>query len=202
MATKQTPANLAQRDSREVQDLRALERTIEHPALGDRLTFLRTTQETGGDYLLCQVELPPRSATEGAMHYHLSFVETFEVLEGQLNLLIDGRHRVLKAGQKAQAPKGARHRFWNASDAPVVYTTEMRPARNFEKSLRIAYGLARDGKTFQSGLPKNVFHLALLFQLSESYATGIPLIMQKALFGAIAKIATWIGADKALEKYV
>ena len=33
--------------------------TIEHPVTGERMTFLRTSQETGGEYVLVELELAP-----------------------------------------------------------------------------------------------------------------------------------------------
>jgi hypothetical protein len=33
------------------------------------------------------------------------------------------------------------------------------------------------------GVPKNVFELALLYELSESYMVGMPLFLQKGVFG-------------------
>ena len=185
-----------------VEQARPLERTIENPAIGEHVTFLKTAEETGGKHLLCQVEIAPHGAQKGAMHFHLTFTESWEVLEGELNLTIDGEHRVLEVGQRAVAQPGAHHKFWNAGDVPVVYKVEMRPARNFEQGLRVASGLSRDGKTYRNGLPKNIFHLALLFQLSESYAAGMPLIVQKVVFAALAKVGVWIGADKAFDKYL
>jgi hypothetical protein len=79
---------------------------------------------------------------------------------------------------------------------------ELRPARNFEKALRIAYGLASDGKVTAKAVPKSIWHLALLFQLGESYLPGLPLPIQRGMFGALAGMARLLGKDKELEKYV
>ena len=75
------------------------QRVIENPLIGDRVTFLKTTEETNGEYLLAKVELAPHGGN--AMHYHLTFTEAFEVLEGRLNVDLDGRHLVLGPGEKA-----------------------------------------------------------------------------------------------------
>jgi len=176
------------------------ERVIENPVIGDRVTFLETAEETNGEYLLAKVELAPRGGN--AMHYHLTFTEAFEVLEGRLNVDLDGRHLVLEPGEKALVPVGSPHRFYSTSDEPVTFTVEMRPARRMEEALRVAYGLARDGKTNAKSVPRNILQLALLYELGESYLVGMPLSVQKAVFGLLAKVARWRGVDKSLEKYL
>ena len=83
----------------------------------------------------------------------------------------------------------------------MVFEVEIRPARNFEKSLRAAFGLAEDGKTNDKGVPKNLFELALIYELSESYIVGMPLSVQRGIFGALARVARWRGYDPEFSKY-
>ncbi len=176
------------------------DRTIDNPVIGDRVTFLKTTQETNGEYLLMQIELAPHGGT--TKHYHVAFTETFEVLEGELHVSVDGHEHVLGAGDKAFVPMRAAHHFYSTSDEPVVFRLETRPARTMEQATRIAYGLARDGKTNAKAVPRNIWELALVFDLGESYLVGMPLVLQQAIFGILARIARWRGVDKRLEKYV
>ncbi len=166
----------------------------------DRITFVKTTEETNGEYLLLKEEVAPHGGTP--MHYHVSFTEKFEVLEGQLNIMIAGEHKILKAGQGTFVPLKAHHRVFNTSETPVAYMTEVRPARQFEKALRVDYGLARDGKTNAEAIPTNLWHLALLFQLSESYLPGVPLRIQQGISGVLASIAKRLKKDKEFEKYL
>jgi hypothetical protein len=98
-------------------------------------------------------------------------------------------------------PLTTAHRFWNSSTEPVVFEVEIRPARNFEKAVRAASGLAEDGKTNDKGVPKNILELALIYELSESYIVGMPLFLQKGIFGALARIARWRGYDPEFSKY-
>ena len=137
------------------------------------------------------------------MHYHLAFTERFEVLDGRLDMCVGSKknHIVLTAGRSAFAPLYTPHCFWNGSDEPVVFVGEIRPARKMERSLRAAYGLARDGKTKKKGVPINPFELALLYELSESFIVGIPLFLQKGGFGALAKVARWRGYDPEFARY-
>jgi quercetin dioxygenase-like cupin family protein len=175
-------------------------RVIENPVIKDRATILKSRDDTNGAYLLEKLEVAPGG--ENLMHFHTSFTEKFSVVDGQLNVSLNGEEKVLKAGEFAFVPAMAHHRFYNTSDEYVTAIVEIRPARNFEKALRIGYGLARDGKVNAKAVPKNIWHLALLFQLGESYMSGVPLFLQRGIFGTLAGIAKLLGQDKALEKYV
>ena len=110
-------------------------------------------------------------------------------------------HLVLAEGESVFVPLNTAHRFWNSSTEPVVFEVEIRPARNFEKSLRAQFGLVQDGKTNDKGIPKNILELALLYELSESYVAGMPLFLQKGIFGALARVARWRGYDPEFSKY-
>ena len=177
-------------------------RVVENPVIGDRVTFLQTTQETNGEYLLIQVELTPHGGVNNPLHYHLTFKEGFEVQDGQLHVDVDGETLILDAGDTAEAPIGSAHRFYNSSDEPVMFLMEIRPARQFEQGIRVAYGLARDGKTTRRSIPKNIWHAALLFDISETYLRSIPVMLQKAIFGTLARIARWRGIDNDFAKYL
>jgi mannose-6-phosphate isomerase-like protein (cupin superfamily) len=136
-----------------------LERTIENPVTGERYTSLATAEETNGELLKVKAEIP--AGTPGVpLHYHLTFTEGFEVLEGRLDLRVGEGHLVLGSDESAMVPLGTAHRFWNAGSKPAIFEAEIRPARKMEQSLRAMVGLARDGKTDDRGVPKNIFELA------------------------------------------
>ncbi len=178
----------------------AQDRVIENPEIGDRVTFLRTTEETNGEYLLLQIELAPRGGN--SLHYHPTFTEEFHAVAGQLNVELEGRHLTLEPGERALVPIGARHRFYSTSDEPIVFEVEIRPARRFEEGARIGYGLARDGLVRPGGMPKSIWHAALLFQLGGTYPAGIPGWLIRPPLGLLAVIARWRGIDRDLAKYL
>jgi mannose-6-phosphate isomerase-like protein (cupin superfamily) len=177
-----------------------LERTIENPVTGERYTFLATAEETNGELLRVKAEIP--AGTPGVpLHYHLTFTEGFEVLEGRLDLRVGEGHLVLGSDESAMVPLGTAHRFWNAGSKPAIFEAEIRPARKMEQSLRAMVGLARDGKTDDRGVPKNIFELALLYELSESYIVGMPLFLQRGVFGILARLARGRGYDPEFSRY-
>ena len=129
-----------------------LPRTIENPVTGEQVTFLATAKETNGEYVGIRNETAP-GAPGVVLHYHLTYSEAFKVLEGSLDMCVGSKknHLVLTEGDSAFVPLNTVHRLWNSSTEPVVFEVEIRPARNFEKSLRAAFGLAEDGKTNDKG---------------------------------------------------
>jgi mannose-6-phosphate isomerase-like protein (cupin superfamily) len=179
-----------------------LPRTIENPIAGERVTFLATAEETNGEYVKIRNE-----ASAGAqgvvMHYHRAYTEAFKVLKGRLDVCVgtEENHLVLAEGQSAFVPLSTAHRFWNSSTEPVIFEVEIRPARNFEKAIRAQFGLVGEGKTNEKAIPKNLFELALIYELSESYIVGMPLFLQKGIFGALARIARWRGYDPEFSEY-
>ena len=179
--------------------MKNLPRTITNPINGETVTFIKTARETGGAYILVEVELSPGGGV--GMHYHTAFTEHFEAVEGRLGIQSGGQTLFLKPGETADVPLRVRHRFFNPSaDQKIRFRTTISPARQFEEMLRIIYGLARDGKTNDKGMP-NIWHMSIVFQKGESYMPNMPIRFQKAVFGLIAKIARLMGKHKELYPY-
>ncbi|MBO9595767.1 MAG: cupin domain-containing protein [Niabella sp.] len=179
--------------------MQTLPQTITHPLIGDTVTFLKTADETNGAYTLVEVVLLPGGGND--LHYHVDYIEVFEVLEGVLGIQYGKTEHYLNPGDTLTVPKKVVHRFFNRDPRhPVKFRVTIQPARHFEVMLRIAYGLAVDGKINKKGLP-HIWHLAILFQKGESYLPGVPLVIQKGIFGILARIACIRGVHRELYKY-
>ncbi|MFC0214998.1 cupin domain-containing protein [Paenibacillus chartarius] len=175
----------------------SLSRTIENRLAKDRVTFVTTAEESGGAYEYVKVELAPGGGV--GLHYHLAFTEHFEALHGELHLEVDGSILTLHPGESASAAPGVPHRFFNPGSESIMFHVKIAPARSFERMLRIAYGLVKDGKVHEkSGIPRNIFELAVMFKLGETYMKGIPLWLQKGMFGTLYRIATHLGVEERL----
>jgi hypothetical protein len=121
------------------------------------------------------------------------------VISGALEVTVGGETRTLTAGQKAVAPVNTLHNFHNATDEPTTFLIELRPSSSgFEKALRVAYGLASDGLSNSKGLPKNLYHTALLFEWGEGRLPGLFAVLEP-MFGLLAKRARRKGIDRELE---
>ena len=172
-------------------------RRIYNPIQKDYATFLETSEESGGERTLIEIEVAPDGGT--APHYHLTYAERFEVLEGELEVMVGGETHTLTEGENAVAPKNTLHNFHNATDRPTTFLVEFRPGHGgFEKALKVAYGLAADGRANSRGLPKNLYHTALLFEWGEGRMPGIFTLIGP-LMRLLAKRARREGIDRELE---
>ena len=173
------------------------DRRYYHLLLKDYATFLKTSEETGGEYTLIEVQVAPGGGN--APHYHKTYDERFEVLEGALEVLVGEETLTLHPGEKAVAKKNTLHRFRNPTDEPTTFLVELRPGHGgFEKALKAGYGLAADGRTLSDGTPKNPYHLGVLLEWSEMRLPGI-FTLAEPFFRLLARRARRKGIDKELE---
>ncbi len=175
-------------------------RTITNPINGDKLTFLKTCEETNGESFTAELEVfsNAQGSSAGPPHYHASYTESFHVLEGELTLTIGNKTVVLKKGQSATIPLRTIHTFSNKTSQTVKAIVETLPGlQGFENGLYIMYGLAADGKTTKNGMPKSIAHVALLMAMSDTRFGGIMSVIN-TLMMLIAKKARKMGIEQEL----
>ena len=178
-----------------------MERKIYNPVQKDQVTFVLTSEETGGERTLVEVELAPGGGV--GLHYHKTYSESFECLQGEVQVKLGRKLNILRPGDKAIAHPNMNHLFQNRSGQPCKFRVELRPgSKGFERSLQIAYGLATDGQVDKKGFPKDRLALAWLFDISESNLPGWMSIFEYFLRKQAQK-ARKTGLDqKLLAKYV
>ena len=178
-----------------------MEKRIFNPIQKDTVTFLKTAKETNGEYTLVEVELADKGGV--GLHYHKTYSEKFESLDGEVQVQLGKKMHTLKQGESATASPNVNHLFRNRSGSPCRFRVELRPAsRGFEQSLQIGYGLAGDGLCKPNGFPKDKLALAWLFEISESNQPGL-LHFFEFILRKQARKAKQKGLDKMLiEKYV
>jgi quercetin dioxygenase-like cupin family protein len=178
-----------------------MERTIYNPIQKDTVTFLKTHEDTAGEYTLVKVELADGGGV--GLHYHKTYSEKFDCVEGELQVKTGRTVHVLRPGQSVTAAPNVNHLFRNRSGASCKFLVELRPAsRGFEQSLQIGYGLANDGLTRKNGFPRDRLALAWLFGISESNLPGwmsvFEFILRRQAIQAVKK-----GIDRQLtDRYV
>ena len=169
-----------------------LTKTIVNPLIRDEVTFKQTTAGTNGRITSLIVTLMPGGGTP--MHYHRRFSETFIVVQGELALELTGRKLILREGQEFTVRKNQAHRFENETGKPVIFTTIIIPgSAGFENALCILYGLARDKRTNQVGIPKNLIELAAVLEMSDMRQVGLaalltPIMKILALVARVSKV--------------
>lgn len=146
---------------------------IEHPVTGERITFLATAEDTGGEYLRMELRAAPGGFVPGGLHLHPHQTERFQVLEGTLRFVVGGEESDLGPGQEVTVPAGTPHAWRNPSGAgEIVAILEFRPALNAEEVFESAFGLAQDGKVDpRTGVPDQPW-LALIVVHYHDVAHG------------------------------
>lgn len=173
-------------------------RRIVNPIQDDVVTFLETSDESGGERSLNELEVAPGGKV--TPRYHLSYTERFFVLEGRLSVQIGDRQLVLEPGEEATVPTGTLHAWANAGTERAVAHVEMRPGQpGFERSLRILYGLAADGLVRKDGRPCNLLHTALLLEWGDARLPCAYAVLERGL-RLLAAIARRLGIDRELVK--
>src|SRR5688572_5535501 len=92
-----------------------MERRIYNPVQKDYFTFIKTSEETNGEYTLVEVELAPQGGV--GIHYHKTYSEKFDCLDGELKVQAGKTIHTLTPGQSVTALPNVNHRFFNASNA-------------------------------------------------------------------------------------
>ena len=85
------------RTTEKIETLRSGKRRYYHPGQKDYATFLQTSEETGGERTLIEIELAPGGGNQP--HYHLTYDEHFEVPEGALEVQLGKASRTLRPGE-------------------------------------------------------------------------------------------------------
>ncbi len=90
--------------------------------------------ETDDSYGLVEVTSPP-GVPGPPPHFHKSEREFFLILQGRLDVMVDGAWRSLEAGTYIELPPDTTHTFVNNTGQDVVWITGWRP-KGFERFFR------------------------------------------------------------------
>jgi quercetin dioxygenase-like cupin family protein len=106
--------------------------TVENPATGERVTFIRTSADTGGELL--ELELVwPREGQRAPEHVHPEMEERYEVISGAARLRIAGEEIAAGPGDVVTVAPGTPHLAWNPTPQEVRLKVEFRPALRWEE---------------------------------------------------------------------
>jgi quercetin dioxygenase-like cupin family protein len=114
------------------------------PIFGLQATITTPAVATDGVYFEIDAMLQPGGHTTN--HYHPAQEETFQVLDGTLEVFRDGDWHKVPAGESSTVPRGATHAIRNASETPVRLLNTHRPALSFQEYLETVDRLIRAGK--------------------------------------------------------
>jgi quercetin dioxygenase-like cupin family protein len=174
---------------------------LANPVTRERLTFLETAADTGGEVLRLDFFFEPGGFVPAA-HSHPNQQERIEVISGTPSFRIAGRERVAKPGDVIHLAPGTPHRWWNAAEVETHAVIELRPALRMESLFETMSALAQAGKLNRKGFP-NPFQGAVIARAFKAEVTPardpstpfgwLPLPVLDTLLALLAPVGKAVG---------
>jgi len=150
------------------------------PVFGLEATVTTPSAATDGAYVEMDIVLKPRGHTN--IHYHPEQEETYEVLNGTLEVFRDGDWHKVPAGESLAVPRGAVHAFRNATETPARFLNVHRPALTFQEFLETLDRLIRARKVKGlKGLRSGIYVSMAAVEQGTAVNTKPPQILIRGL---------------------
>jgi quercetin dioxygenase-like cupin family protein len=157
--------------------------------------IVRNGEDTGGEVLEANAWLGPHQPSPPA-HVHDNAEDSFEIVEGRLDVKLDGTWHTYGPGEHAAAAPGVRHTLRNSHDEPVRFINRHRPAADYEGFFRDMASLTQTGK-MGAGTPhspRQAIYAAMLFQ---AHPTAIRTSrIQRFAFATLARLGRMLGMSR------
>lgn len=175
---------------------------INNKKTGQQITFIQTSDDTGGELLEMESLFQPNS-TEPVPHYHPLQEEYFTILEGEISVRTNDVVRVLKQGDKLRLKKNQVHSMWNHSKNITRVNWKVMPASDTEYFLENGIGIANEKKTNEKGMP-GILQVALMAsRFSHVYRIAKPsYTIQKIIFTLLAPFSYIAGYRSCYKEFV
>jgi mannose-6-phosphate isomerase-like protein (cupin superfamily) len=157
--------------------------------LGTRFHIKKTAAETDGRSFEMEWEIGPRTGGT-PIHIHPHASESYEVLQGEFDVYLDGEWRTLLAGERVVVNSGVPHTFRNSTDAPVRVHNTHAPAMRFGEYFEGLHRLANSGAISPEGInPRAILSLSVLMTSFKdeirSVSPPYAVVKMFALFGKL-----------------
>lgn len=170
------------------------QKTLDMRPLGMTFTVLKTGAETNGQSLDLHWDLLPGcNMKDPLVHTHPNAIETYEILEGEMEFFVKNKWITAKKGDKLTVPMGVAHTFRNPSDKIVkVYNTHQ-PAQKmqeyFEDVVKVLDKVTNQRtKEFKMDFNAKLYLGALMSQYRNDIIAVSPPDFAVRILGFIGKI--------------
>ena len=157
--------------------------------------IVRTGEDTGGEVLEANGWLGPHQPSP-PVHVHDNAEDSFEIVEGRLDVKLDGSWRTYGPGERAAAAPGHRHTLRNTHDEPVRFINRHRPAADYEAFFRDMASLTSTGR-MGAGTPhspRQAIYAAMLFKAHPTaIRTSRP---QRFAFASLSGLGRMLGMSR------
>jgi mannose-6-phosphate isomerase-like protein (cupin superfamily) len=125
-------------------------------------------------------------------HYHLDFTQTWEALEGDGLIEVDGEDRPFASGDRVSIEPGTPHRDpWNPGDGRLVVRGTFDPCNAFIEGYAEAWAHHMDEGTVNREDEMPLMQILLIAKETggKSYRAGVPRVIQDLSLPLVAAIA-------------
>jgi len=172
---------------------------VSNPVSGEWVAELEPPEDTGGEYhsalFLIAGEGPPE-------HYHVGYEETFEVISGELTVVVEGTPHRISAGESRSVPAETAHKPRYDGDEFAAAIGTVKPPGKTLTIIRSLFGLAHEGKLSDSGQPKFLQGMVWTDELADdSVFTSPPPAVTHPLATVLAPVGRLLGYQTTYSKY-
>lgn len=130
--------------------------------LRTKIHVTKSAADTGGHSFETEWELGPQTGGT-PVHIHPGASETFEVLQGQLDLYVQGAWKTLTPGETASIEQGVPHTLRNASHELARVTMIFQPALHYDQYFERLEKMVNSGLVESDKMTfKALLHLSML----------------------------------------
>ncbi len=191
-------------DVETVAGMPTITRTGDHfanPATHETGHFVTGASDTEGRYMCTETRIGPGGAVSIA-HRHRECSERFEIVEGELEITLDGTARTYAAGAVVTIEPGVAHRYANTSSADAVFRCEVWPAERFESMVLTMFALAVEGRTDDKGAPSPLQMAVILDEFADVLElVGPPRWLQRLVIPVLARLGRARGLQPTYERH-
>lgn len=161
------------------------EEALDISALGVRVVLGPSGSTADERDLIFDVVGRPRGFLTQA-HVHTKQVERFEVIAGEMQVVLGRRKRVLGAGAQMEIPAGRSHRQLPSGEGDAHVRVTVSPAGRTEGFLRHLAMLSRENQFTRGGYPRPRAAAQLILEFADAgHATNPPPAVQRLIAKSI-----------------
>lgn len=176
-------------------------RPFSNPATGELVEFTAPTGDRDADIVRFKWRSRPGAAITEHVHPHQD--ERFTIIDGEAQFTVEGKQRLVRAGEAIVVPVGIRHSMTNTGPTEIEGVVELYPALRSRQLHEAFGGLACEGKTTGRGAPKNPLQLgATLWHFRhENRVTSPPIWVQNLILPPLWALAKLCGVRPYHERW-
>jgi len=132
------------------------------PIIKTRALVIQSAPDKLKDPVIMIAEIGPRESGP-PLHMHPNQLETYEVLEGEVEFVLGLKKIKLRAGEKIEIPAQVPHTFKNLTTGWLRMKDTHQPALGFEEMMTNLHNLVQRGKVRGFKDLKSIIYLSMLW---------------------------------------